>query len=64
MCIIFPLCIFTSRETTANLISSHLVDDGKKLLFVPVSDITRLMHCLVRFSIAGPLGTIEVKVKE
>ena len=54
----------TGRETTANLISSHLVDDGKKLTFVPVSDIARLMHFLVGFSTAEPLRTIEGKVNE
>ena len=54
----------TGRETTANLISSHLVDDGKKLPFVPVSTIARLMYFLVGFSTAEPMGTIEGKVKE
>ena len=54
----------TGRETTPNLISSHLMDDGKKLTFVLVSAIARLMHCLVGFSTAEPLGTIEGKAKE
>ena len=54
----------TGRETTANLISSHLVDDGEKLPFVPVSAIARLMYCLVGFSTTEPMGTIEGKVKE
>ena len=47
---------------TANLISSHLVDYGGKLPFVPVSEIAKLMHCLVGFSRAEPLGTIEGRV--
>ena len=64
MCIIFLLCIFTGRETTPNLISSHLVDDGKKFPFVPVSAIVRLIHGLVGSSTADPWGNIEGKVKE
>ena len=35
-----------------------------KLTFVPVSAISRLMHCLVGFYTSDPLETIEVKVKE
>ena len=54
----------TGGETTDNLISSHLVDDGKKFPFVPVSAIARLMHCLVGLSTADPMVTIEGKVKE
>ena len=40
------------------------MDDGEKLPFVSVSAIARLMHCLVGFSTAEPLGNIEGKVKE
>ena len=54
----------TGRETTANLISSHLVDNGKKLPFVPVSAIARSVHCFLGFSTAEPLGTTEGKVKK
>ena len=62
--IIVPFVILTSRETMANLISSHLLDNEKKLTFVPVSSIARSVHCLLGLSTADPLGTTEGKVKE